>query len=69
MTCCADDIQFAGLVCNYSAADKLNNKQWAYISAKIRVEKHSAYGRIGPVLYVSDVSLTTPPESEVATFY
>lgn len=69
MTCCADDIQFAGLVCNYSAADKLSNKQWAYITAEIKVEKHPAYGRTGPVLYVSDVSLTTPPESEVATFY
>lgn len=69
MTCCVEDIQFAGLVCVYKNTDILENKQWAKLTAKISVENHKAYGMQGPVLYITDVALTTPPENEVATFY
>ncbi|MBQ0084534.1 MAG: GTPase [Clostridiales bacterium] len=69
MTCCVEDIQFAGLVCVYDRADIIENKQWLKITAKLVVENHKAYGQAGPVLHVTDVALTTPPENEVATFY
>lgn len=69
MTCCADDIQFAGLVCNYNNSASLKNKQWVKIEATLSVQNHKLYGRRGPVLTVSSVALTDAPEPEVATFY
>lgn len=69
MTCCVEDIQFAGMVCEYSKSEILDNKQWIKITAKISVRNHKLYGRQGPVLLVEDVSITTPPDEEVATFY
>ncbi len=68
MTCCVDDIQFAGLACNYSGAANLSSKQWVIVDAVLSLEKHIMYGRIGPVLNVSSVSLTDAPEQPVATF-
>lgn len=70
MTCCADDIQFAGLVCDYDKAEFVAAKSWVVITAKISLKKHKAYnGGFGPVLDVSSVSITTEPEEPVATFY
>ncbi len=69
MTCCADDIQFAGLACDYEGSDSVENRQWVYITAQLAVRKHKAYGGTGPVLNAISVSVTTPPESEVATFF
>ncbi len=68
MTCCADDIQFAGLACNYSGAATLHSKQWIMIDAVLSLEKHIMYGRVGPVLNVKSVVLTDAPEQPVATF-
>lgn len=69
MTCCVQDIQFAGLICIYENTDIIENKQWIKLTAKLSIEKHKAYGQEGPVLYVSDIALTSAPENEVATFY
>ncbi len=69
MTCCVEDIQFAGVVCNWEKSDIIENKQWLKITAEISVENNKLYGKTGPVLNVSDVALTTPPDDEVATFY
>ncbi len=69
MTCCVDDIQFAGLICNYSKTDTITDRSWIVVTAKISIEVHKAYGRQGPVLNVIDISLTSKPENEVATFY
>lgn len=68
MTCCVDDIQFAGLACNYSGASALSSKQWVIVDAVLSIEKHVMYGRKGPVLNVTSVSLTDAPEQPVATF-
>ncbi len=69
MTCCADDIQFAGMVCKYEKSDILQNKQWIKVKARLSVENHKLYGRSGPVLEILDIALTSAPENEVATFY
>jgi uncharacterized repeat protein (TIGR03943 family) len=69
MTCCVDDIQFAGVVCLYPDAFSLKNGQWATVTAKIHLGEHEAYGRQGPLLTVIDVESALPPEEEVATFY
>jgi len=69
MTCCADDIRFAGLVCEWPDAGTLKSKQWVSLTATIRIGEHVCYGRVGPVLTAISVTLTEAPENEVATFY
>lgn len=69
MTCCADDIQFAGLVCEWNDVSTLSSRDWVEVTAQISVRKHECYGRIGPVLWGIKVEKTTAPEQEVASFY
>ena len=69
MTCCVDDIQFAGLVCEWAGDERLANRMWVAIKATISVRKHPCYGRIGPVLSGLSVEPTAAPDEEVATFY
>ena len=68
MTCCADDIQFAGLLCVWKNASKIKNGSWAEIVAEVRLEYTDIYGEEGPILYCSKVVASLPPEQEVATF-
>lgn len=69
MTCCADDITYSGLVCDWSGADTLNQRDWIIITAKIELKKHKMYGKKGPVLTVLSVVRTSAPQQELATFY
>ena len=69
MTCCADDIAYQGLIANFKSDCSLQTGDWAMVTAKIRIEPHKLYGSTGPVLYVTDVALTSPPAQPVATFY
>lgn len=69
MTCCADDISYSGIVCDWSGAETLSQRDWIMITAKIELKKHKMYGKKGPVLTVSEVVRTSAPEQELATFY
>jgi hypothetical protein len=69
MTCCVEDIQFAGLACLYPNAFELKNGSCATVTARIHIEEHQAYGREGPVLNVLEIEHALPPLEEVATFY
>lgn len=69
MTCCADDITFAGLICNFKKDTTLNTGDWILLTAKIKIENHPLYGRKGPVLYVESTSFAVKPNPELATFY
>ena len=69
MTCCADDIRFAGLVCEWEKMNALASRDWIVVTAKISVRKHKCYDRVGPVLMGICVEKTEPLEQEVASFY
>ena len=69
MTCCVDDIQFAGLICEWGRRSELVNRMWVTVEASISVRKHPCYGRVGPVLSGISVTPASAPEEEVATFY
>lgn len=69
MTCCVDDIQFAGLICEWENTAELSSRMWVTVTASISVRKHACYGRIGPVLTGIRVEPAVAPEQEVATFY
>ncbi len=69
MTCCVEDIQFAGLACLYPDSFRLQNGQWALVCARIHIGVHEAYGREGPILEVLEIEPAQVPEEEVASFY
>lgn len=69
MTCCADDIRFAGLVCEWAETSSLVSRDWVTVTAKITVQKHECYGRVGPVLHGITVEKSDAPAEEVASFY
>lgn len=69
MTCCVEDIQFAGLVCRWdNAANILEHGGWVSITAKVKVEFDDVYGEEGPVLYCSQVTEAEEADPEVAQF-
>ena len=69
MTCCVEDIQFAGLVCQWEGADTVQDDSWMILTAKINFRFNRAYGKKGPVLTYVDSVLCQAPEQAVATFY
>lgn len=68
MTCCADDIAFAGLIAVNNHRGDIENGQWISLTASITVEEHPGYDRPGPVLSIIELSDAQKPENEVAAF-
>ena len=69
MTCCIEDIQFAGLVCQWADARELKKGDWVVVTAEFHNMFHKAYGKVGPVLTALDISHALRPDDPVATFY
>ncbi len=69
MTCCAEDIQFAGLVCQWDHADLVRDDSWMILTARINFKFNRAYGKKGPVLTYLASEPCDAPEQDVATFY
>lgn len=69
MTCCADDIQYVGIVAEWDNTDTLSSGDWINLKAKIKIQKHKVYKSEGPVLYPISVEKTDEPAERVATFY
>lgn len=68
MTCCVQDIQFAGLACVWSKRDELKTGEWVGIKAKVKNEYEEVYQEKGPVLYCQSVWKTKAADPEVAQF-
>ncbi len=69
MTCCADDIEFKGLITKLPKGVILKNRDWIIVEAKFSREFHKLYKSKGPILTASDVIMTSAPAEEIATFY
>lgn len=69
MTCCVEDIQFAGLVCQWEKADTIKDDTWIILTARINFKFNRAYSKKGPVLTYIDSTPCDAPEQPVATFY
>ena len=69
MTCCADDIQYMGLLCVFKRPAGLRENEWVTIKGKIKIEKAGVYKSEGPVIYVESTEFAVPPKEPVATFY
>ena len=68
MTCCADDIAFAGLIAVGNSRADLKNSQWIELTASISIEEHPGYDRPGPVLKVIELLPCSAPAETVASF-
>lgn len=68
MTCCADDMQFLGYACKYDGVDKLNERDWVRVKAKLVKEYFSDYKGVGPVLHAISVEKSTKPVNDVIGF-
>lgn len=69
MTCCVEDITFAGLLCTGYDAKQLKDKQWIQLTAKIAIKNNRVYNKKGPVLMVQSIRTDVPAVEDVATFY
>ena len=69
MNCCANDVQFAGLIAVKNPLRDLSSSDWVELTASIKVRKHPGYSRPGPVLTIQKIEKTEPAAEEVATFY
>ncbi len=70
MTCCVQDIRFAGLICIWPKTAELGKGQWVNVTAQVKIARHKGYGnKKGPVLTATQIEPTDPPEETVATFY
>ena len=68
MTYCAEDMAFLGFACEYDKSDKLTDKQWVKVTAKVAKEYFADYGGEGPVLKAISVEQTKAPKEEVISF-
>lgn len=68
MTCCADDIQFIGYVCEFDDTEDITEGMWIILTADVRWKYEKIYRGKGPVLYASDVSRAEPPKEELIYF-
>ena len=48
---------------------ELKNKDWVILTAKIVMEHHPLYSKVGPVLHVIEAEKSQVPEQEIATFF
>ncbi len=69
MTCCADDIQYGGMVCVFKSASPLKTGDWISVKGKVKLETAKVYRAKGPVVYVETTEFAVAPKQEVATFY
>ena len=68
MTCCAEDMAFLGFACEYDKSDKLTDKQWIKVTAKVAKEYFADYGGEGPVLKAISVEQTRAPKEDIISF-
>lgn len=68
MTCCADDIQFIGYICETPKARGYEDGTWVEITAKVEIKHMMAYRGKGPIFRVMQMAPVEPPESELVYF-
>ncbi len=68
MACCAQDMQFLGLPCEYDKAKELEEKSWVLVTAKVVKEFVPEFKGEGPVLKAISVEATSAPEFPVIDF-
>jgi putative membrane protein len=68
MTCCAEDTQFIGYICESTFAPKLKTGQWVEVTADVDWKFEEAYGEEGPVFLARAVKSTKAPDVDLVYF-
>ena len=68
MVCCANDVQFLGLIAKGADLDQYRDRDWVEVTAKMAVEKEAAYKGKGPVMHVLSIAPCEKPAEEVVSF-
>ena len=68
MTCCADDLQFIGYMCESAKARGYEDGTWVQITAKVEFKHMMAYRGKGPVFKVLKMNYINPPETDLVYF-
>lgn len=69
MNCCAEDIQYCGIACDWKDSRTLHTNDWVTVTVKFSVGNHKLYRSKGPILTAITVEKAQAPEQQVATFY
>ncbi len=69
MTCCADDIEYKGIVCLSKEKTGFKTREWKSITATVTYGFNELYEGEGPMLELISHMPAEKPENEVATFY
>jgi len=68
MVCCANDIQFLGLLARGGALEPFRDRQWMDATVRMDITEHPAYKGRGPIMEVLEAKPCQGAESEVVTF-
>lgn len=68
MTCCADDIKYSSVICEWQNSESLKSYDWVEITGEIAIKKHVVYACDGPVVSIISITPSHAPEKEVADF-
>ena len=70
MTCCEDDIQFLGFICNFKEDMAFEHGDWIHVKVSFDYGKHEMYGydETGPILKLISIEQAKQPEIELVTF-
>ena len=68
MVCCAEDIQFLGMVAKGEALDPHQDRQWIEVTVRMEVGEHKAYKGKGPVMNVLKAIPGLGCDPEVVSF-
>ncbi|MGI5976073.1 MAG: GTPase [Candidatus Limivicinus sp.] len=69
MTCCIQDVQFAGLACEWKDCRSIEDDSWILLTARVNIKYTKAYKHKGPVLSCISAEKCEEPEQPIATFY
>ena len=69
MTCCVQDIQYSGLVCKWLDANKLKNRTWGTVTAKIELVMNANKCGTPIICSMGTGNKLNPAELEVADIY
>lgn len=68
MVCCAEDVQFMGLIAEGGGLSQYRNHDWIDVTARMSVEEREPYHGEGPVMNVISVSPAEPADPDIVSF-
>ena len=68
MVCCANDVQFLGLLARGGGIEQYKTRDWIEVTALMGIAEHEAYRGEGPVMNILSVQPCEKPKNDVVSF-